>query len=592
MLSVQFSCLAILILANFAFAGSSKAKWLSPIYDFVFQFPLPIPPEIQPFTSYTDPETGTAIDFYQLNITKFETQIYPNLGKTQLVGYNGISPGPTFRIIRGRETVIRVENQQDRPSVVHLHGSYTRPVWDGWAEDLIQPGQFKDYYFPNTNTARTMWYHDHAVMITATNVMSGLSGFYIVEDPSEEARLSFPQGKYDIPLGLSAKQYGGDGSLVSVVNELDSLYGDVIEVNGQPWPYLAVEPRKYRFRLLDMSLSRTFTLSIHSSTNGQDKAISFLVVASDSGFMATSVVTNTLTMAMAERWEIIVDFAPFIGQNLTMKNEREVFADTDYAFTDHVMQFNVGNVVSSNDNNGPAPSSLTSLDLPSAKSSVDRTFKFDQSHDAWLINGVSFEDVQNRVLADPPRGKTEVWSLENHSGSWSHPIHIHLVDFQITSRSKGRKSLQPYEVPALKDVVVLGPNERVQVLVRFSPYPGLYMFHCHNLIHEDHSMMAAFNVTQLQELGYTETDLLLIDPLESRWRAKDVSDSNLADLQSVILPAFAATRAYQNVTTVTAELGEYWANHTSHCNSLEPLSLSKMLYLSAVTLLVSALCII
>lgn len=128
-------------------------------------------------STYKDPESNVTIDFFQLNITTFQAQIYPNLAKTSLVGYNGISPGPTFRVRRGIQSVIRVVNHNgncssshdmsnltlitttDKPSVLHLHGSYSRAVWDGWAEDLIQPGQYKDYYLPNSNTARTLWYH-------------------------------------------------------------------------------------------------------------------------------------------------------------------------------------------------------------------------------------------------------------------------------------------------------------------------------------------------------------------------------------------------------------------------------------------------
>ena len=103
------------------------------------------------------------------------------------------------------------------------------------------------------------------------------------------------------------------------------------------------------------------------------------------------------------------------------------------------------------------------------------------SNGHWLINGVGFADVNNRVLAQPQRGKVELWSLENNSGGWSHPIHIHLVDFQIKSRTDGRGVVTPYEAKALKDVVVLGPNEKVTILAQFSPHHGLYMFHCKSL---------------------------------------------------------------------------------------------------------------
>lgn len=169
------------------------------------------------------------------------------------------------------------------------------------------------------------------------------------------------------------------------------MYGDVIEVNGQPWPYLDVEPRKYRFRILNTAVSRTFELRLTKESSSKSRrdddedendggsGIPFIVVASDAGFMNSSVTTLKLTVAMAERWEIIVDFSNFAGQSLTMKNAREVFTDEDYAGTDRVMQFNVGKRVTSTSNNGPVPSTLVSLQLLEPDSDkVDRTFKFER----------------------------------------------------------------------------------------------------------------------------------------------------------------------------------------------------------------------
>ncbi|KAK1252254.1 hypothetical protein MKX08_003441 [Trichoderma sp. CBMAI-0020] len=453
-------------------------------------------------------------------MSNVHAQIYPNLAKTSLAGYNGISPGPTFRVRRGRQSVVRVVNQNDRPAVLHLHGSHSRAVWDGWAEDLIQPGQYKDYYFPNSHTARTLWYHgDHANMITSVNLFSGLAGFYIIEDPEVEAQLGLPQDKYDIPLALNSKQYTPTGSLISVANETESTYGDVIEVNGQPWPFLAVEPRKYRFRILNSSLSRTFNITIVDNSSGNYLPLG--IVASDSGFLSSSVTTTNLLIAMAERWEVIIDFSSFENQNLTVTNGKNIFDSTDFPHTDLVMQFTVGSTVSSDANNNSPPSSLVPIDTPPT-SLVNRKFK----NDEWVINGVPFSDVKNRVLAAPQRGATEIWVLENQNPWWSHPIHIHLVNFQILSRSGGRNTVEPFEKVALKDVALLGPRETVTIAVIFAPFVGVYMFHCHNAIHEDHAMMDAFNITAVQGLGYNVSDLMFADPLNATWRAKDYPDLN------------------------------------------------------------------
>jgi bilirubin oxidase len=176
-------------------------------------------------------------------------------------------------------------------------------------------------------------------------------------------------------LGLSCKQYDDDAQLASIVGEKDDVFGDVVEVNGQPWPFLSVEPRKYRFRLLDMSLSRSFQLSIQDSSSNP---VGFQIVASDAGFTSEPVTLKSLTMSMAERFEIVVDFATYAGQTLTMMNGREVFTADDFAGTDRVMQFRVGENVSSQENNGQVPASLLPLPSMVPKTSIDRKFKFDK----------------------------------------------------------------------------------------------------------------------------------------------------------------------------------------------------------------------
>src|SRR6201996_9645390 len=182
-------------------------------------------------------------------------------------------------------------------------------------------------------------------MITSVNLYAGLAGFYIIEDPELEAQLGLPQGKYDVPLALGAKQYTSTGDLTQVADETESVYGDVVEVNGQPWPFLSVEPRKYRFRILNTALSRSFILGVLDGDTGA--SVPFQIVASDSGFLSAPVTSTELTVAMAERWEVIIDFSDYTNRNLTLTNQRNVFDAADYPATDRVMQFNVGSVASS-----------------------------------------------------------------------------------------------------------------------------------------------------------------------------------------------------------------------------------------------------
>lgn len=552
MRSFIYTCVTALMAAQ-ALAGDDK--WLSPVYTQIFQNPLPIPADKAPMYTYYNHTTGNWIDYYEINIKPLEQQVYPGLKKAQLVGYDGTAPGPTFRMTRGREAVVRFKNYGNTDISVHLHGSYSRAPFDGWAEDTTKPGQYKDYYYPNKQSGRTLWYHDHAAHITAENAYFGQAGFYILRDPAEDS-LGLPSGKYDVLLGLASKQYNADGTLFSPAGETTSLWGDVIHVNGQPWPFHKVEPRKYRLRFLDMSVSRAFKLTFEES----NKKIPFQVVGADTGLLTGPVTTDNLEISMAERWEVVIDFSAYAGKNVTLKNARDVQHDEDYNSTDKVMQFVVGTQVTSQQGNGNVPSALRDVPFPPRKNGIDRSFKFGKSGGQWTVNGVTFADVQNRILAKPQRGQVEIWELENSAGGWSHPVHIHLVDFQIISRTKGKRSVLPYEQVALKDVVLLGENEVVQVIARYAPWDGVYMFHCHNLVHEDHDMMAAFNVTSLKDFGYPETTKF-IDPMEQRWRSKPISpadDTRAAIMQR--LYEFDSINAYKDPEKVEDALVDYWKN--------------------------------
>jgi bilirubin oxidase len=517
---VAASCLCSAVLAQ------TPTPWVSPPYTDLYSEPLPIPPQAVPRFTLTNPVTGGPIQYYEIDIHPFQQQIYPNLGPADLVGYNGIAPGPTFIIPRGTESVVRFINNAELPNSVHLHGSPSRAPFDGWAEDVTQPGQYKDYYFPNYQSARTLWYHDHAMSITAENSLHGQAGVYIVSDPAEDA-LNLPSGygEYDIPLVLGSKFYNADGTIATALNERDSYWGDVIHVNGQPWPFLNVEPRKYRFRFLDASVSRNFGLFLEA-TSAVGTRIPFQVIASDAGLLEEPITVSELYVAVAERYEVVVDFSGFAGQDIDLRNldASQIngrATDLFYPETGKVMRFHVSPDPVTDDS--VVPTALRDVPFPPATTSAVRTFTFNRGgtnnpNREWRINGVGFTDVANRVLASVPRGTVELWDLVG-GGGWTHPVHVHLVDFRIVSRSNGnQRGVEPYEAAGLKDVVWLARGETVRVQAHYQPWAGAYMFHCHNLIHEDADMMAAFNVTQLEDLGYTEvTDFF--DPMDPRWRA-------------------------------------------------------------------------
>jgi len=201
---------------------------------------------------------------------------------------------------------------------------------------------------------------------------------------------------------LASHYYNSNGQLVSPATEDQSLYGDVISVNSQPWPYLSVEPRKYRFRILDASVSRSFKLYLVA--NNSSSRIPMTVVGSDAGLVSSAVNTTSLVLGIAERWDVVIDFANYAGRNLTLKNERDFMDNEDYAATDRIMQFRVGSTVTSTAGNS-VPGVLAGHDLPDPVANPAHTFRFERSNGQWLINGcVDFCQMRRVVLMTVTQG--------------------------------------------------------------------------------------------------------------------------------------------------------------------------------------------
>jgi bilirubin oxidase len=269
---------------------------------------------------------------------------------------------------------------------------------------------------------------------------------------------------------------------------------------------------------------------------------------------------------MAERYEVVFDFSQYAGQTIELRNSPGVGGigtDEDYVATDKVLRF----VVNSTAVTDPStvPTTLRSVPFPPASSGIDHHFRFHRTNSEWRINDIGFSDVQNRVLAKVPRGTVEIWELENGSGGWTHPIHVHLVDFRVIQRSGSDRGVMPYESQGLKDVVWLATGETVLVEAHYAPWNGVYMFHCHNLIHEDNDMMAAFNVTKLANFGYNEvTDFG--DPMDARWRAKPYVPAEWKGRTGAFSPEgitnaiqkIAKEQPYSELTQVEKALAQYY----------------------------------
>jgi FtsP/CotA-like multicopper oxidase with cupredoxin domain len=274
-------------------------------------------------------------------------------------------------------------------------------------------------------------------------------------------------------------------------NSESSAFGDVILANGKPWPVMKVERRKYRFRILNASISRSFLLKLSTGDP-------MYVIGTDGGLMPHPAPTTKLRHGPAERYEVVIDFAKYrVGQRMVLQsgdlpnNRRE-------ANTDKVMAFDiVGDATDTSNNEIPLllNSHNAIMKLQPSQSVKTRKLAFERKRSNWTVNGQTWDDVVNsgykKVVANPGLNDVEIWELENRSGGWFHPVHIHLVDFKILDRN-GRPPLNYEKGP--KDVVYVGENETVRVLARFGPHQGRYMIHCHNLVHEDHDMMVQFQV--------------------------------------------------------------------------------------------------
>ncbi len=436
-------------------------------------------------------------DYYYMSMRAVQKEIVPGY-QTTYFAYEGSVPGPTIQVNQGRKVVVRHCNRLpgQHPTLgyepwtsVHLHGSASLPQFDGYASDITRPGGFKDYHYPNFQQARTLWYHDHGVHHTAENAYMGCAAQYQMFDPLEQS-LPIPHGAYDVPLVLSDAMFDVNGQLrFSLVDE-SGMWGDVIMVNGRPWPVMQVERRKYRFRVLAAAISRSWGLSL-------DTGDQFTVIGTDAGLMPLPVKVQRLKMGPAERYEIVIDFAKYpVGKRVVLRNASPK-NNVDYTNTNRVMAFDVIDGVTSAANNS-IPDVLNPnepvMQLRPEQAVRTRTLNFHRTNGEWKINNQTWKDVESSnyqaTLAQPNRGDVEIWELSNLSGGWFHPVHIHLIDFQILSRNGLPPA--PYE-RGPKDVVYVGETETVRVLAKFEGR-GKYMIHCHNLSHEDHDMMGQFEV--------------------------------------------------------------------------------------------------
>ena len=403
------------------------------------------------------------------------------------------------------------------PAVPHLHGGEVPSAFDGgpdawWTPGLAIKGKgfVTDLYtYPNRQEATTLWYHDHALGATRTNVYAGLAGFYLLRDPYNEP-WNLPGGSvdrrtdrygnpYEREIVIQDRMFDTNGQLYWPVEPTNpdvhpiwgpEFFGDVIMVNGKTWPYLQVEPRRYRFRFLDGSNARFYRLRAVDATTGAPGPV-FWQIGSDGGLLEAPVALNDpaavtplpMTIAPGERMDIIVDFTGLAGRTFTLVNDATApFPDGDPAdmnTTGQIMQIRVGAP------NGRRDYSLNPATTRSLRRPIERPANPTATR-ALTLNenmgpGGPLEMYVNNTMWDmmPTEnmavGTTEVWEIINLTAD-THPIHLHLLQYQILSRQAfdvdaymavygmpmaGMGAPFPYDVPSPATGNKLGGNPDV-----------------------------------------------------------------------------------------------------------------------------------
>jgi spore coat protein A len=501
--------------------------------------PLPIPAVATP----TSGSPGGAAT-YTITMREYEQQLHSELPPTRVWGYHDgtaplHTPGPiiiartgepvtvdwvndirdfTTNALRTDSHYLSVDVETDgdgqvcihgaeavSKTVVHLHGGHIPAEVDGYPEATFLPGDpAVPYTYPNNQQAGFLWFHDHALGITRINVYMGLAGAYLMRDAVEDA-INLPRGEYEVPLVIQDRKFNPDGSLKYPALWQDHWFGDKVMVNGTVWPYLDVKQGKYLFRLLNGSGSRVYTLSLLPPGG----SLNFTVVGNEGGLLeAPAFGVGQLTIGPGERYDVVVDFAGYgSGDEILLVNSAPAPFPNGTADLPQVMSFHVSAQPGDTDPIPGALRTITRLDPATAVQVRDLRLKQSGTdgcgRSMWEINGLHWDDVTEY----PELGTTEIWRFINDSGV-SHPMHMHLVMFQVLDRDgftkgplgeivpNGAPQPPPAEENGWKDTAMVAPNEILRVIAHFDDYKGAYPYHCHILEHEDHEMMRQFQTVQ------------------------------------------------------------------------------------------------
>ena len=440
---------------------------------------------------------------------------------------------PIIRIKRGNQFNARLHNGLDEPTIIHWHGLHLPGVMDGHPRSTIADGAHYDYAFTVANRGGMYWYHTHAHNLTAKQAYSGLAGIFMVEDDDEAAlrnALQLEPGVTELPLLIQDKQFTGAGALAYASNSMQQnmmgQLGDTILVNLTPQPQLDIASRLYRFRVLNGSNSRIYKLAFMHRGN----MLPYAIIGTDAGLLERPYTARQVFLSPGERVDVLFDASQLrVGDQVLLKSLAFDAMENDMMGGMRGMggmggmggmrgmggsrlalgaEFEILKLAVTS--RGPAaptvpPNTLSTIARIDTRGAAVRNISLTMQRMRWLINGKSFDmdsyPIQSRS------NTVEVWDIQNARMSMPHPMHVHGFSFQVVSRRNSPKQVRELAHDASgrsvtdlgwKDTILVWPGETVRIAIDFTnAYQGdqVYLFHCHNLEHEDQGMMVNHRVS-------------------------------------------------------------------------------------------------
>jgi spore coat protein A len=508
--------------------------------------------------------TPSGPDAYWFTQTQISRQLHPDLPPTPVWAYDdgsglaGQAGSFGMAVVAQSGTPLTVHYTHDLPAtypawlpvdtrltplgsevrlMTHLHGGFVAAASDGnpaLTPNGFGPGQTQSVVYSNQlpqMPASLLWFHDHGLGTTRLNVFAGLAAAYILRDEfdtgTEPNPIGIPGGAYEIPLVIQDRQFNADGTFLYPTSEIPGVtwigeyFGDVMLVNGKVWPFLNVEPRMYRFRILNGCNARILSLDIGGQVVWQ--------LGAEGGLFDVPVAIKQMVLAPAERADILIDFTKFAGQTLVMKNHRpRKPVSNPAAPLESVMQIRVGTTVSQ-----PGPTTIPSS-LPGRAADLHNPVRtryitlneVDPEEVEWFLNLNAVHFGEAPTTETPKIDTVEDWVYVNVTGD-THPMHTHLVTFQVIGRTPfdveayeaahggengvpGGIDPSPFATGAMlppepeergfKDTVKANPGQFTTIRAKFELPTGVaapqdYVYHCHIVEHEDNDMMRPFTVT-------------------------------------------------------------------------------------------------